>query len=55
MCQDLRLNMIVEGVETAMQRDALVTLGCSKAQGFHFHRPMPVSEIESLLLKQRAS
>jgi EAL domain-containing protein (putative c-di-GMP-specific phosphodiesterase class I) len=52
MCDDLRLNMVVEGVETANQRDALVSLGCSNAQGFLFHRPMPVSEIEALLLNQ---
>lgn len=52
MCEDLRLNMVVEGVETAAQREALVALGCSKAQGFYFYRPMPVEEVEALLLKQ---
>lgn len=53
LCHDLRLNMVVEGVETAMQRDALVSLGCDKAQGFHFFRPMPASDMEQLLLKQQ--
>ncbi len=55
LCQDLRLNMVVEGVETDVQRQALVSLGCDKAQGYHFFRPMPSGEVEELLLQQRAS
>jgi len=53
MCNDLHLNMIVEGVETASQREALVELGCSKAQGYYFHRPMPAAEVEVLLRGQQ--
>lgn len=53
LCQDLRLNMIVEGVETSQQRQALVSLGCNHAQGFHFFRPMPAHDMERFLLKQR--
>ncbi len=53
LCQDLRLNMVVEGVETARQKKALVSLGCDKAQGYHFFRPMPAEEAEKLLLRQR--
>ena len=52
LCRDLRLNMVVEGVETSLQRDALVSLGCDKAQGFHFYRPMPTGDMERLLLDQ---
>ncbi len=55
LCQDLRLNMVVEGVETDVQRQALVSLGCDKAQGYHFFRPMPAGEVEELLQQQRAS
>lgn len=53
LCRDLRLNMVVEGVETSQQRQALVSLGCHEAQGFHFFRPMPANEVERFLLKQR--
>lgn len=55
LCRDLRLNMVVEGVETSPQREALVSLGCDKAQGFHFHRPMSAEEVERLLLRQGAA
>jgi diguanylate cyclase (GGDEF)-like protein/PAS domain S-box-containing protein len=54
LCRDLRLNMVVEGVETPPQREALVSLGCDKGQGYHFFRPMPQEEAERLLLKQSA-
>lgn len=52
MCRDLQLTMVVEGVETHSQRQSLVELGCSRAQGFHFYRPMPSEEVEALLLEQ---
>jgi len=55
MCRDLRLHMVVEGVETTEQRESLVSLGCDKAQGFYFYRPMPVGEVEALLLNQVTS
>jgi len=54
LCRDLRLNMVVEGVETPLQREALVSLGCDKGQGYHFFRPLPPHEAERLLLKQQA-
>src|SRR5690606_38320000 len=36
----LRLDAVAEGIETAGQRDALVSLGCNLAQGYLFARPM---------------
>ena len=53
LCQDLRLNMVVEGVETSLQREALVSLGCDKAQGYSFYRPMQAGDMEQLMLHQR--
>lgn len=35
--------VIAEGVETEVQRDVLVSLGCQQMQGFLFHRPMPAT------------
>jgi EAL domain-containing protein (putative c-di-GMP-specific phosphodiesterase class I) len=40
----LRLTPIAEGVETALQRDCLLGLGCSQAQGYFFARPLPASD-----------
>jgi diguanylate cyclase (GGDEF)-like protein len=34
-----------EGVETAQQRNELVTLGCDCCQGYHFARPMAAAEL----------
>ncbi len=41
MAQALGLAVVAEGVETARQRDELVRLGCTLAQGFLFGRPEP--------------
>jgi len=35
--------VIAEGVETEIQREVLVGLGCDRMQGFLFHRPMPAT------------
>jgi diguanylate cyclase (GGDEF)-like protein len=37
---ELKIDVIAEGVETLADRDALVALGCSNLQGYHFARPM---------------
>lgn len=45
----LRVEVVVEGVETEQQRDALIELGCRRAQGFLFGRPSPGEAIQQLL------
>lgn len=52
LAQTLRLDAIAEGVETESQARALTHLGCSLAQGFLFHRPMPADEVTDLLRDQ---
>jgi EAL domain-containing protein (putative c-di-GMP-specific phosphodiesterase class I) len=39
LAKDLEMELIVEGVETATERDTLITLGCDLMQGFLFARP----------------
>jgi diguanylate cyclase (GGDEF)-like protein len=41
----LQLRVVAEGVETADQRAALLELGCTAAQGYHFCKPLPVDKI----------
>ena len=43
------LTVTVEGVETATQREAVRRMGCDRAQGYYFSRPMPGEEAARLL------
>lgn len=49
MLHDLDLDIIVEGVENASQREYLLKCGCNKAQGFLYYKAMPVEEFATLL------
>ena len=46
LARNLDLWVVAEGVEHAEIAERLRMLGCAEAQGFHFARPMPGSEIE---------
>lgn len=48
LARALRMEVTVEGVETAFQREVLLGLGCNKAQGFLFARPMALHDILAL-------
>ena len=43
------LTIVAEGVETAAQRDTLITCGCKAFQGFHFARPGTIEQFEAML------
>lgn len=49
MLRDLGLQVTAEGVETVCQRDWLLARGVERAQGYLFHRPMPINEAIALL------
>ena len=49
LADTLGLAVVAEGVETTLQRDCLVALGCSRAQGYLFARPAPAADAEALL------
>ena len=42
MAKTLNMNVIAEGVETEMQRNMLIELGCSNFQGYLFGKPLPI-------------
>jgi predicted signal transduction protein with EAL and GGDEF domain len=49
MANALGLEVVAEGVETAEQAVEAEALGCGRAQGYHFARPAPPADVESLL------
>ncbi len=50
--ESLRLDTVAEGIETAVQRDALTAMGCTFGQGYLFARPLPVEDVDVLLAAQ---
>jgi diguanylate cyclase (GGDEF)-like protein/PAS domain S-box-containing protein len=50
MARALSLTAVGEGVETEQQARELAAMGCDLAQGYHFSRPVPASEITPMLL-----
>jgi diguanylate cyclase (GGDEF)-like protein len=48
------IDVVAEGVETALQAEQLMALECEFVQGFHFHRPMSADAVAALLDTQIA-
>jgi diguanylate cyclase (GGDEF)-like protein/PAS domain S-box-containing protein len=51
----LRLAVVAEGIETEIERDLAVSVGCRFGQGFHFARPMPAESAQRWLEGERAA
>ncbi|MCD8520680.1 MAG: EAL domain-containing protein [Saccharospirillaceae bacterium] len=49
MAHGLGLQILAEGVETALQLEFLRTNGCETYQGFYFSKPLPLAELTALL------
>jgi len=49
MAHALGLEVVIEGVEDEQQAHAVRLLGAELAQGYHFHRPLPASQLTPLL------
>ncbi len=49
MAHELRLDVVIEGVETQQQLNYIKDIGCNIVQGFLLGRPLPRDEIQPLL------
>ena len=49
MAQNLGMQVVSEGVETAGQAEFLISQGCELAQGFFFSRPLTFAAIQEIL------
>jgi diguanylate cyclase (GGDEF)-like protein/PAS domain S-box-containing protein len=49
LAQNLSMSVIAEGVETAIQRDFLLSIGCELGQGYFYHKPLDSDSLASLI------
>ena len=49
MARQMRIPIVIEGVETIVQESLLQKMGCSYAQGFYYYRPMSIETFEEIL------
>lgn len=54
IAEALRMNVTVEGIETAGQHRFLQACGCHSLQGFLFSKPVPATEIDRMIERQQA-
>ena len=47
MSEDLGIDTLTEGVETAKQYEMLYDMGCQLYQGYDFSKPLPREEFEA--------
>jgi EAL domain-containing protein (putative c-di-GMP-specific phosphodiesterase class I) len=45
LARNLGIGTTAEGVETAGQRDLLISLGCTDLQGYLFAQPQPITNL----------
>ncbi len=53
LARTLKTSVVAEGIEEERQAIMLERLGCQRAQGFHFSRPIPADKVEDLLVLGR--
>jgi diguanylate cyclase (GGDEF)-like protein len=54
LARTLKIDVVAEGVENALQREFLRDQGCALMQGYLFSRPLPAEEVERLVLSADA-
>lgn len=49
IAEKLNMKLIAEGVETLEQAQFLLANGCGIAQGYYYHKPLPMAELQKLI------
>ncbi len=49
MARQMRMPIVVEGVETQKQENFLLKMGCRYMQGYYYYKPMPIEDFERLI------
>lgn len=55
LAQNLGLDVIAEGVESAAQRDFLASIGCHNYQGYYFCKPLPLEGFIAFVMQRHAA
>ena len=55
LANSLGMATTAEGVETVDELTLIRALGCTKIQGYHFGRPLPVAEARAIALRNRSA
>jgi len=50
LAKSLEMDVVAEGVETALHLELLRELGCKYGQGWYFAKPLPTDDVERLLV-----
>ena len=53
MAKQMRVPVVVEGVETQQQENHLLKMGCRYAQGYFYYKPMPKEAFEEMISDSR--
>lgn len=53
MAKQMRVPIVVEGVETQQQEKHLLKMGCRYTQGYYYYKPMPIEAFEDLISDPR--
>ena len=52
LCHSLRIDCVIEGIETDIQKDQLHKMEVDKFQGYLFSKPIPTDEVSAFLANQ---